>query len=427
MKKLITLCCALLISTVSLAQKNEIKAIEKALKSNNFASAKSSVSAADNLMANMDDKTKAKYYFLKAQALYANGAASDPDFEASVKSLDDLKDLESKMGKLKYTKSANDLKAKMLTDVLTKADKAYASKQFELASNRFEKAYQLSPSDTTYLYFSASAALNAQNYDNALEKYIKLKNLGYKDIRMVYYAFNTETGQEEPFFDKATRDISLKSNKYEKPRSEKTKSKYAEIVKFIAEILVFQDKKEEALAAIAEAKKVMPNDYNLIISEGNTYYKLGNKEKAVELFKEALSMDKENPDLNYNVGVISLNAKDYDNAELYLKKALEYKPDYADAAYNLSVISIDKGNAINEELNKLGTSAADNLKYDELKEKKTAFYAQGAKSLEDYLSNNPNSKNLDLLNQLKSIYSALGEMAKFKAIKEKIALIESGN
>ena len=62
MKKLITLIYALVIGTMSFAQKNEIKAIEKALKSNNFAVAKTNVNAAESLLANMDDKTKDKFF-----------------------------------------------------------------------------------------------------------------------------------------------------------------------------------------------------------------------------------------------------------------------------------------------------------------------------------------------------------------------------
>ena len=43
MKKLMTLVLLLAITSVSFAQKNEIKAIEKALKNSNFADAKSAV------------------------------------------------------------------------------------------------------------------------------------------------------------------------------------------------------------------------------------------------------------------------------------------------------------------------------------------------------------------------------------------------
>lgn len=427
MKKVITLICAVVIGVSSFAQKNEIKAIEKALKSNNFATAKSVVNAAESLLGNMDDKTKAKFYFLKAQSLYANGAGTNEDISTAITSLNDLKDLEFKMGKLKYTEQANEIKSAMLQNFLTKADKAYADKKFDVASNSFYKAYQLSPKDTTYLYYAASAAINGQDYDTALEKYIQLKDMGYTGIKTVYYATNTITGKEESFVDKTMRDFSTKSNKYEKPRSAKSESKFAEIVKNIALIYVFQNKNELALAAIEEAKAEVPDDYNLVLSEGNIYLELGNREKAFELFKKALDMDKTNPDLNYNVGVLSMNSGDNENAKLYFENTLKLKPDYTDAAINLSTLSINSGNAINDEMNKLGMSEADNRKYEDLKNKKNSLFSEGAEILEKFMKENDITNNLDIFLQLKSIYGALGNTEKLKAMKQKIEEIEAKN
>ena len=136
MKRVITLICALVIGTMSFAQKNEIKAIEKALKSNNFAVAKTSVAAAESLLANMDDKMKVKFYFLKAKALYANGNTSDADFNSSIASIDILKKLESETGKLKYTEDANEMKSKMLESVLNKTDEALKNKDINLKGMR---------------------------------------------------------------------------------------------------------------------------------------------------------------------------------------------------------------------------------------------------------------------------------------------------
>ena len=39
------------------------------------------------------------------------------------------------------------------------------------AAKGFEKAYRMSPKDTLYLYYAASTAVTAQDYDNALEYY----------------------------------------------------------------------------------------------------------------------------------------------------------------------------------------------------------------------------------------------------------------
>ena len=86
-----TLVLVFTVTAMSFAQKDEVKAIEKALKNSNFANAKSAVSAAEGLIGNMDDKMKAKFLFLKAQALYANGTASDGDIDKAITALEELK------------------------------------------------------------------------------------------------------------------------------------------------------------------------------------------------------------------------------------------------------------------------------------------------------------------------------------------------
>src|SRR5210317_46747 len=84
MKQGILLALAFSISAFSFAQKKELKTAEKAIKSNNFAEAKGALKQAEALMSEMDDKLKAKYYYLNAQALYTNGKGSDADIDASL-------------------------------------------------------------------------------------------------------------------------------------------------------------------------------------------------------------------------------------------------------------------------------------------------------------------------------------------------------
>ena len=65
MKKLTVMMFALAISINSFAQKDELKATEKALKKKDYPSAKAAIDPADALITNADDKTKAKFYYLK--------------------------------------------------------------------------------------------------------------------------------------------------------------------------------------------------------------------------------------------------------------------------------------------------------------------------------------------------------------------------
>jgi tetratricopeptide (TPR) repeat protein len=423
MRKLITLMCAILISSMSYAQKNEIKALEKALKSKNFAAAKAAASSADALITNMDDKTKAKFYFLKAQALYASGAAIDADINASVKSLDDLKTIESKMGKLKYTEEANTMKAAMLQDFLTRADKALANKDYTAASKRFETAYKISPKDTSYLYYAASTAVNAQDYETSLVQYLQLKNMGYTGVKTNYLATNKETGVEENFSDKKTRDLAVISKTYTNPKTELSKSKSAEIIKNIALIYVAENDNEKAIAAMSDARKENPDDLGLLLSEANVHLKMGNRDKFKELMEVATTKDPENAELQYNLGVLAAEGDNIEAAKKYYKKTILLDPNYTDAYTNMAVVILAGEEAIVEEMNGLGNSSADNVRYDALKDKRAGLYSEAIPFLEKALE--LKKTNLEAARTLMNIYSAVGETEKFKAMKEKVTEMEA--
>jgi len=67
MKKLFIVLFGLFLSLTAFAQKNELKEADKAIKKQDFATAKTSIDQAEGLIANADDKTKAKFYYLKGQ------------------------------------------------------------------------------------------------------------------------------------------------------------------------------------------------------------------------------------------------------------------------------------------------------------------------------------------------------------------------
>ena len=73
-------------------------------------------------------------------------------------------------------------------------------------------------------------------------------------------------------------------------------------------------------------------------------------------------------------------------------------------------------------MNNLGTSAADNRKYDELKEKRQQVYKDAIPYLLSALETEP--KNLQAAKTLMNIYSAVGDTDNYKAIKERVDAIE---
>ncbi|WP_375239638.1 tetratricopeptide repeat protein [Aurantibacter sp.] len=412
MNKQIIVALALSFSLYTFAQKKEVKSFEKAVKSENYTEAKSMISQLEPMVSSMDDKLKAKYYLNKAKALYSNGNIQPQDIDTALESLTNAEG--------EYKPEVSQIRSMAEQALLQKANTAYTAQNYSVAAKGFATLYKVVPSDQSYMYYAAQSALQAKDYNAALGYFITLKEIGYTGVGTQYLAINKETGEEE-ILSQATRDSYVKIGTHIKPTERKTESKEAEVVKMIALLYIQKGENEKALEAINDARAKNPDDANLIVSEANIYIKLKQEDKASELFKQALTKDPNNADLTYNVGVLAMSSNKLDDAKTYFEKALSIDSSYENAALNLSSLFLKKGEVIVKEMNGLGNSNADFKKYDALKIERKLIYEKGAMVLENFLEKNPNSKNVDTLNQLKNIYSALGETAKVKAIKAKLS------
>jgi tetratricopeptide (TPR) repeat protein len=423
MKKHIVLGIAVMFCMFSFAQKKEIKAAEKALKGNNFADAKTAIKGAEALLSEMDEKTKAKFYFLKGQALYANGFGSDLEITEALNSFKELKDVEEKSGKKVYSAKADAIKVAMSNAFITKASEAFEQKNYDVSAVNFERAYRMSLKDTLYLYNAASVAVLGKNYDTALKMYDELMKLGYTGISVEYFATEIGTGEEQSFPNKKFRDLTISTKTHEKPRDVKSDSKAGEIAKNVALIYVERGENDKAIEAIENAKRLSPNDFNLLVSEANIRYKIGDKDKYKELISQALEINPDNVDLLFNLGVIAAEEKDLESAKKYYDMAIEKDPTYTKAKMNMAALILDQEQGIIEEMNSLGSSAADNKKYDELKEKRHQLYKDAIPYLTAILDIEPN--NLAAAKTLMNIYSAVDDMPNFKAMKAKVEALSN--
>lgn len=422
--KYVLLASALLISVSTFAQKDQIKAAEKALKSGNSAEAKSILQQAESLIANAADAEKAQYFFVKGNTLVdlatKNIDATKNQLEAA-KAFQELIDVEKISGKSKYTNQAQtsitDIKGKILNSAVEDG----TNKKFDEASKKLYIVYELDKTDLEKLYYAASYAVNAQDYDTALAYYEELKSKNYSGEGMAYYAKNL-LSEKEDFFGttaeaKTERDNKVKLKVYSNPRDEKIPSKRGEIYKNIALILLQKDKTEQAKTALSDARKANPDDTSLIISEADLYLKLQDFEKYKKLVSEVLEKDPNNPELLFNLGVVS-SKTDAASAETYYKKAIELKPDYVNAYLNLSILKLEGETKIVDEINKLGTSEKDNKRYEVLKKQREDIFKSALPYLEK--ANELDPKNEDVAATLLNVYGALEMTDKKKALKAKM-------
>ena len=279
-----------------------------------------------------------------------------------------------------------------------------------------------------YLYFAAGSAVNGKDYDLSLEYYVKLKNMGYTGIVDEYFVTNNETGVEEKV-SQTEYDLLKSSKDYSNPRIGQTESRFPEIVKNIALIYVQQGKNDLAEAAIKEAREIQPDDVSLLLNEADLYIRISNnsdndedrllyRNKFKTLMEKAIELDPDNGILYYNLGVIYAEQGELVLAKEKYSQAIKLIPDYVDAYLNLVSVILEDEVSIVDEMNSLGTSKKDNLRYDDLKVKREDLYRECVPLLEELLNVSPT--NIDALNTLKNIYGVLGNNEAFMKIKAKI-------
>ena len=416
MKTKIFILAALSFTMVGFAQKNEIKAAEKALKGGDAMGAKTSLEAASGSIDGADVKVQAQYHFLRGK-IYADLAKKGDDsaFETAVSSFKKADEIETKSGKVKYGNEIKQYLAAVTSDLVNAAVEDNGNKKFKEAGEKLYMSYKLSPKDTSFLYYAASSAVNGGHYEQALNYYNELQELGYDGGGMVYKATNVATGEVEEM-GKIQRDLMVKSGTYKDPIDENTPSKRTEIVKNTALIYTQLGQDDKAMEAVKAARLNDPKDVNLILNEANLNYKLGDKEKFKSLMAEAADVAPDNPDLHYNIGVINMEQGNIEEARVAYRKALEINPGYTNAQLNLSTTYVNEGNGLIDEMNTLGNSRADIARYEELKQQKDDLFKEGAMVLEDALKTTPD--NQSILTQLKNIYGAMGDNDNFMRVKK---------
>ncbi len=402
------------------AQKKELRLIQKLLdnadeKVSNVKEAINLLESNSQLLSSSEPKYKSHYYFLLG---LSNQKLNN--FNKAVESFNNSINIEKNSNLNKYTTLINQNEISLTNDMINFAVSLNNEEKYEDASKILYLAYLLDKENNIdYLFYAASSAVNGLDYDNALEYYLKLKSIGYEGITTKYFVTEIATGQEIEV-DVTTYDLYKKSKEYTNLREEITKSRLPEIVKNISLIYISKGQNLLAMQAINDAREISPKDINLILTEADLYIKLGDELKFAELMQEAIEQDPNNAILYYNLGVVNANQGKRSVAIDYYRKSIEIDPLYEASYLNIASSILDGESSIVEEMNSLGTSSADNRKYDELKVKREQLFVEAIPYLEKLVSINP--KNIDAITTLKNIYGTIGDSVNFKKYKD---LLES--
>jgi tetratricopeptide (TPR) repeat protein len=414
MKKQILVLLTFFISLTTFAQKSELKAAEKAIKKHDFVTAQASIKLAKPLVENADNKIKAKFYYLHAMTCSGLAKTDSKYYSSAAGAYNNLFEIEKKMGSTKYSKLVEPTLNKMITDLSAKGIKSYQDKNYSAAKGELYEVYNLSKKDTVFLEYAANAAYLDKDFDKALEYFTVLKNTGYTGIVTEYTAKNVASGERENMGSKSQMDLMVKSKQYVEPKATTSESKRPSIIKNIAFVYVEKGDTDKAIAAVQDARKIAPDDVNLILTEANLYIKIGDKEKFAKLMNEAIKLDPNNASLYFNLGVINGEQGNTEKAKEYYEKAIELKPDYFDAYINLGSALLEKDKELVEEMN---NNLSNFKKYDEIKVRQVKLYKEVIPMYEKAYSIKPN--DLDTVRTLMSLYENAEMDSKFQEMKAK--------
>ena len=403
MKKLLLL-ILLFTFSFSTAQKKELRNANKFFISGEYASAIDLLDSTKDLFDSSDDKIKAQ-----VMLLYGKLHTTMEDFELAIKAFDMSKNLGSS------DQILNPELRKLETAIITSAVGDNETEDFNAAAKKLKMVYDLNTeTNSEYLYYAASSAVNSLDYPLALEYYELLRDIKYEGIETKFYITEVSSGNEIEINDEVQFKLLKRSKDYSDAREEVTDSKFPEIVKNIALIYKELGQNDKALAAIEAARSSNPDDVGLIITAANIYFELGNKEAFKVAMSEAVEKEPNNPVLYYNLGVVSAELGEKDVAISYYQTSIDLDPSNENSYLNLVALILDGEEDIVSEMNSLGTSRADNMKYDELKESRENLYKQTVPILKDLIDIN---NNIEAIRTLMNIYGTIGDNSGYMEMK----------
>lgn len=232
----------------------------------------------------------------------------------------------------------------------------------------------------------------------------------------------------------------------------KSSPEFREPYTYVALIDAYSEKKDNAAVerTIAEGKTAYPKDEQINARELNYYASSGNSNVFIKKLEEAAQKDPNNAILQFNLAVAYGNAASprdnegkllqrpdnakelEEKAETSYKLAIDADPSNIDYVYNLGAFYFNKAEDIKTRMNELGTTEAENRKYDELKAVRVREYQKALPHLQkayDMLALKKEKKTINqdqlqsymgALIALQAIYDEFGQKDKSAAMGAKL-------
>ncbi|WP_348823338.1 tetratricopeptide repeat protein [Flavobacterium aestuarii] len=346
-RKFVILSIVLLINVGVNAQKAQIKEAQAVFSSGKSQDALGILKKTEYMIVNATDEDKSDFYYLKGNVLKdmaTKGVDAANNFSLASEAYQELIKAENEAGKYRFTLQANTALKEMKSKLVNGAVDDYKANKFKESAEKSYKVYLFDKRDTLNLFNAASASMVAKDYDSAIKYYEELKRINYSGKRIIYYATNKKTKEEDSFVSAGARDSGIQVGLYEKPRDEFSSSKRFEINKNLAYIYLEKNDFEKAEICYNKVVELDPKYIDAYINLA--YVKLESKKTLVDQMSALGNTPKE--------------MQQYDELKIkkdnlvksaipYLKKALDIDPKNQDVIKSLMGVyrSLDMTNEYN--------------------------------------------------------------------------------
>jgi tetratricopeptide (TPR) repeat protein len=345
MKKVLLLCFILgSINYNIFSQKGKVNAALNLIATEEFEKAIENLEAAQ-----INEKTKdwPKTYYAWGKVYHALYKSKKNDLKAKYDNLLELAYLNfkkaSELDTLKKIGDIMDLDVfNLYQDLFSYGVKSFESKKFDQALKAWENALDIRKYskltrdviDSSTIYNCGIAAMNALNYNKAIEYFNKANEINYGGPNTYILLKSCYLSQGD----------SIKALDVIKKGFEKFQNDQAILIDLINYYLVSKNTKD-ALIYLDLAIQNDPKNASFYHAKGTLYDKMNEYEKAIELYKKAIELKPDYFDAYYNLGAIyfnkGINLYKEANDELDAKK-YEIKKNIADSVYIKAIPLFEK-------------------------------------------------------------------------------------
>lgn len=136
------------------------------------------------------------------------------------------------------------------------------------------------------------------------------------------------------------------------------------------------NKVDAAKATIENGLAKFPQDLDLLIAKIQFFLDEKKEGEAITYLNEAITIDPKNAKLYLVLGNAYDQVGKTEESRAAYEKCIEIDPTNFDAYYNVASVINNKAVKLNEDMNNLGNTAADQKKYEEMKKKRNEYFFQ---------------------------------------------------